>query len=674
MVSGRSDGGAQIISVRVRRIIQSIKEIVGDRSDAEIYDVLRETNMDPNETAQKLLSQDPFHEVKRKRDKKKENSGYQDFTESRNHSEDTAQWTRSHTSWDRNIRRGGFAMKSHTGISREFRVVRDNRVKFNADHDTQPAPTQHPSSATEQMVSNVLEKSSSASIIDKKELAGSSDRHMPSQSSNSIGHSQFANSIASHKPLLVEEKRVTSSNLSLLEKKEDKQNSLHNSTSLAPNNYVVGVYSSSSDPVHVPSPNSRSAGKVGAIKREVGVVGGRRKPCERSATHLSLPSSSISVSNSTKDVSVPTVSLRHSVKSSQFGTSVSEPIMPGLSSSRPSSANQYSIKQHQQPLSHQKALQHNMEWKPKSSKKPGAISSRVIGTAAANLSSEVDNTVGGKVEETFLSERLSQVNIENVIIPQHLRVPDTERSQLTFGSFGVGSDSVNKSSSAFHSFGNEEDSYHEPCTSISVSVPESSGEDASSGGLADSQDGQTRTSQCGSPTPPLEPQPSDRIESSLQSMEEYADIGLVRSDSPYSHPEQQKLQNTASFPSFSQAYDPQTSYDMTFFRTVIDENICSQGLTSSSEAVSSHPSQVVVQLPVLLWCSSSSNQSRNYTHNSICHITQISCNTVNSSPLFLFRLWLPCPTIPAIPPILTHPMLTVTCCCHRVQIHTYQLV
>ncbi|KAJ0890951.1 putative GBF-interacting protein [Helianthus annuus] len=28
--------------------------------------------MDPNETTQKLLNQDPFHEVKRKRDKKKE--------------------------------------------------------------------------------------------------------------------------------------------------------------------------------------------------------------------------------------------------------------------------------------------------------------------------------------------------------------------------------------------------------------------------------------------------------------------------------------------------------------------------------------------------------------------------------------------------------------------------
>ncbi|KAK1281418.1 hypothetical protein QJS04_geneDACA004952 [Acorus gramineus] len=68
----RRDGETHITSARVRKAIHSIREIVGDYSDAEIYDVLRETNMDPNETAQKLLNQDPFHEVKRKKDKKNE--------------------------------------------------------------------------------------------------------------------------------------------------------------------------------------------------------------------------------------------------------------------------------------------------------------------------------------------------------------------------------------------------------------------------------------------------------------------------------------------------------------------------------------------------------------------------------------------------------------------------
>ncbi|KAJ6308818.1 hypothetical protein OIU76_018414 [Salix suchowensis] len=45
------------LSAKVRKTIQSIKEIVGNFSDADIYMVLKETNMDPNETAQKLLNQ-----------------------------------------------------------------------------------------------------------------------------------------------------------------------------------------------------------------------------------------------------------------------------------------------------------------------------------------------------------------------------------------------------------------------------------------------------------------------------------------------------------------------------------------------------------------------------------------------------------------------------------------
>ena len=41
----------------IQSTIQSIKEVVGGHSDADILDTLRESNMDPNETAQKLLNQ-----------------------------------------------------------------------------------------------------------------------------------------------------------------------------------------------------------------------------------------------------------------------------------------------------------------------------------------------------------------------------------------------------------------------------------------------------------------------------------------------------------------------------------------------------------------------------------------------------------------------------------------
>ncbi|PWA87538.1 Kinase-related Protein [Artemisia annua] len=61
-------------------MVQSLKEIVNGVSDVEIYAALKECNMDPNEAVNRLLSQDPFHEVKSKREKKKESK---DTTESR---------------------------------------------------------------------------------------------------------------------------------------------------------------------------------------------------------------------------------------------------------------------------------------------------------------------------------------------------------------------------------------------------------------------------------------------------------------------------------------------------------------------------------------------------------------------------------------------------------------
>ncbi|PON40128.1 GBF-interacting protein [Parasponia andersonii] len=68
-------GGSRVsIPNNVRKTIHDIREITGKQhSDDEIYAVLKECSMDPNETAQKLLYLDTFHEVKRRRDRRKEN-------------------------------------------------------------------------------------------------------------------------------------------------------------------------------------------------------------------------------------------------------------------------------------------------------------------------------------------------------------------------------------------------------------------------------------------------------------------------------------------------------------------------------------------------------------------------------------------------------------------------
>ncbi|XP_020539508.1 uncharacterized protein LOC105646039 isoform X2 [Jatropha curcas] len=55
------------------KMIQSIREIIDDNcTDTEIYSVLKECDMDPNDAVQRLLSQDIFHEVKSKRERRKE--------------------------------------------------------------------------------------------------------------------------------------------------------------------------------------------------------------------------------------------------------------------------------------------------------------------------------------------------------------------------------------------------------------------------------------------------------------------------------------------------------------------------------------------------------------------------------------------------------------------------
>ncbi|KAG4111975.1 hypothetical protein ERO13_D13G134700v2 [Gossypium hirsutum] len=75
---GGAEGSRVSIPDNAKKTILSIREITGKQhSDEEIYVILKECSMDPNETAQKLLYMDTFHDVKRKRDKKKETAGTQ---------------------------------------------------------------------------------------------------------------------------------------------------------------------------------------------------------------------------------------------------------------------------------------------------------------------------------------------------------------------------------------------------------------------------------------------------------------------------------------------------------------------------------------------------------------------------------------------------------------------
>lgn len=139
-----------------------------------------------------------------------------------------------------------------------------------------------------------------------------------------------------------------------------KPNNIHqNSSTMASTSSEVGVYSSSTDPVHVPSPDSRSSGVVGAIRREVGVVGFRRQSSDNKVKQSFVPNTSHANSLVAKDgtsadsfQSVGAIS-----KAEQFSqTTVAEPSFPGMPVSRPSLNSQFNNRSHQQLVGHQRGI------------------------------------------------------------------------------------------------------------------------------------------------------------------------------------------------------------------------------------------------------------------------------------------------------------------------------
>ncbi|CAI0419451.1 unnamed protein product [Linum tenue] len=509
----QSQPAAHIMSARVRKTIQSIKEIVGNFSDADIYIALKESNMDPNETAQKLLSQ------------------------------------------DRNGRRGGYirnAVPSSSGPSREFRVVRDNRVngtinrELKSDFSESSSSNEH---AVKGYVCSYLSTSKSSALKASAELGPSQATNGPTVSQG-VRHNRDANS------------------------------SQNQSTT------VVGVYSSSTDPVHVPSPDARPTAAVGAIKREVGVVGGRRQ-------NIGSPIKDLSADSSLSEPFQPFLGISKNDQVSHQANA-SEAVASGVSVSRSFLGGQYNSRPHQQAAGHQKAPQHNKEWKPKTSKKSSANGPGVIGTPKKSSSHVGDNSKGLEAVAADLPDKFSRANInenQNVIIAQHIRVPETDRCRLTFGSFGIELDSPRNLTAGFSTVGVTEESNRESTTSLTASVTESTGDDASGTKIDAVSDEKLRHSGSASPASggASEPQLPDKSPSS-PNLDNYSDIGLVQESSPSydhieSHQQHQDLSESQSF----QGYDPQVGYGMSYFRPSYDETARGQqGLPSPQESLASH--------------------------------------------------------------------------------------
>ncbi|KAI7979051.1 GBF-interacting protein 1-like [Camellia lanceoleosa] len=196
-----------LIPNNVRNMIQDIREITGKHSDEDIYTVLKDCNMDPNETAQRLLYLDTFHEVKRKRDPRKVNLNNRVYEESR--------WT--------------------TGT--QGRGARGGRGNYSSSYFSHGAGGgRNVSARKENGVSNSMERGFKPSLSVPEKTKNNANPHVTKSSTISVNG-------PTHVP--------------------DGSSSYERGTQSS-----AGVYSSTSDPVVV-APLSSQIPSVGAIKCEI---------------------------------------------------------------------------------------------------------------------------------------------------------------------------------------------------------------------------------------------------------------------------------------------------------------------------------------------------------------------------------------------------------------------
>lgn len=405
-----SGGGfrASAIPSNVRKTIQDIKEITGNHSDDEIYAMLKECSMDPNETAQKLLLQDTFHEVKRRRDRKKESQNSRDNVDMRWRSGPPGRSGRG----GRGNYTSGYAAQD-AGVGRNTSAAKENGINQTSDRTglislppvAQDANSEDVGSSVTVMANGPVGVVSGAAKnvrnVDVLSRSGTKqpDMYSHSQRQLHIGASKRSNMASSERDAHGE--------------------------SVAPLT-LSGVCTSASDPVLVPS-DSRVPAAVSAIKRE---IGSHYFPVE--------PNPSMSAdhkSNASKMVS----------KSQGVGKNQGAEFFQShgsSSSSRPSS--NYGTRS-QQAMGSQK-VGPNKEWKPKPINTNAVQGPKTSAAAnSSNFSDEVSaltqpgkNIADSEDATKKLWKELENLQVrdaQHVIIPNHIHVPEAVRSGLSFGSF-----------------------------------------------------------------------------------------------------------------------------------------------------------------------------------------------------------------------------------------------
>ncbi|KAF8091515.1 hypothetical protein N665_0444s0029 [Sinapis alba] len=360
-------GGRVSIPAETRKMIQTIKEITaGNYSEDEIHAMLLDCNMNPDDATQRLLLQDPFHEVKKKRDKRKESLSNKDSVE--------PQWRSGGRGRGSKGGRMNFSSRhpSHDGAGAKNSFRKENGPKQVADPSTSTSQQiKTKDNALVSSLSSVMDKSSVGLTLGSSDGAPSAVESSKNRVALGFNDVHTEQKLPHSRPSSSSEVRFTSSNSKSVSEQHLGQSKLQN--------------------------RSRGVGKT-----------------------------------SVNDAYVPRPASSHS----------------NSTGSRPSS--NYSNRSHQTV-----GPQRGKEWKPKpvnhnTTQGSGASATTEALAVPTEASEKSVKDVPSAEGTSSLQRQLEdlQVQRQHVIIPNHILVPEAERTKLSFGSFDAGF-SITSSSVAF---------------------------------------------------------------------------------------------------------------------------------------------------------------------------------------------------------------------------------
>ncbi|XP_022877750.1 GBF-interacting protein 1-like isoform X2 [Olea europaea var. sylvestris] len=413
--------GASRVSIpnNLKKTIQDIKEIAGEHSDEDIYAMLKECSMDPNETAQKLLYLDTFHEVKSKRDRRKVTVNSRAYDDHRRTPGMQRRGTRGgsenyYSSSISDVVGGGKQVNAGQENGYNRRTERASKSYVPGPHKTENNEScfvMNSSTSSANNSASVFNGSLSEKSTSQLSLCniGGTIKDTSTSENSKLGKMPFLQSVAVKQipnlypgptPSPTPTRASTAVTGTMFEGGKSKLISSHLGNSMGSTS-VSGLYSSASDPLLVPSINPQYSGGIGITKPETGK--------QQIAAQVST---NPPADNRIRDGQIVTKAL--AVSGSVDSTSNKQPRLSGG----------VDRSQLAEPPLMASSTNHNVTPACRTNQKTPPLQDD---SASKQAISEVDT----KLPKLHISAR------QSVIFPNHIHVPEAFLNGLTFGSLNV---------------------------------------------------------------------------------------------------------------------------------------------------------------------------------------------------------------------------------------------